>query len=244
MVPGMKRLLAALAATFLAMLTLAAMAPPASAEFTENTIGCSGHATVTDKGGQTYQIDAQDKAATLPRGGSAEWAGTVQTVTHDHSGEIVIKVGPSSIKIGSWANANAGNKNAKNGTKSLSALEQAPPGKYELTGFHQGKEGRCAGRIAVTLAGSPLSSPVGIGVLIAAIVTALGWLMALRGHPILGAIAGLLLGVFATLAAVLFKALGSGTPLFVILPPVLLVLGVILGLVAPLGKAKVSAPSV
>jgi hypothetical protein len=225
-----------------------AFAPPASAEFTENTIGCSGHATITDKKGQTYQVDAQDKTATVPRNGSAEWAGAVTTVTHDHFGEIVIKVGPASVKLDSWGpKPNTSNGSSKSGTKSLSALEKIPPGKYELTGFHQGNEGRCAGKITLNVAGSPLSSPAGIGVTVLTAVAALGVLLAaVRGRPILGAISGLLLGIFGALELVFLKVLGSGSPLLMILPVVLLVVATVLGFLrrgAGGGGGGVSAPA-
>jgi hypothetical protein len=57
-----------------------------------------------------------------------------------------------------------------------------------------------------------------------------------RGRPILGAIAGLLFGLFVGLDLVFFKVIASGSPVLLILPIVGLVIGIAGALAAPFGK--------
>jgi hypothetical protein len=212
-----------------ATIAIIVMASPAAAEFTENTIGCAGNATITDKNGQTYEVDANDKTATLPRTGTAQYSGQISTVTHNHRGQIVIEVGPVKTALGKWGpRPNSSNQNSKAGTKKLpSFLEQVPAGKYEVSGFHQGNEGRCAGRITVSIAGNAFDTPAGIGVAALTALTALATLFAM----------------VATIELVFLKIVDSGTPLFMILPLVGLVLGGGLGYLGPLMRGRVSAPA-
>ena len=60
----------------------------------------------------------------------------------------------------------------------------------------------------------------------------------MRGRPVLGGIAGFFLGVFVAYDLLLFKVIVSDSPLVVILPLVLLVVGVALGIWAPLGRGR------
>lgn len=64
----------------------------------------------------------------------------------------------------------------------------------------------------------------------------------MRGRPILGAICGLLFGFFVGLDLFALGAVGSQSPLLLILPLAGLVLGVALGLVAPFRRARAAAP--
>ena len=54
---------------------------------------------------------------------------------------------------------------------------------------------------------------------------------ALQGRPVLAAITGLLLGLFGGLELVFLKMLTSGTPLLLVLPVALLVVGAVVGMV-------------
>lgn len=155
---------------------LLALAPPAAAEFTQNTIGCQGRATVRGDDGKTYAIDARAETVEAPREGTANYAGAITTVTHDHSGVVRLKLGPLNITLGSWGpSENDRNENAKAGVKEIpSAVKWVPPGKYEVSGYHKGKEGRCAGKVTVELEGSPLGTPVGAGVAAGTVLTGLG----------------------------------------------------------------------
>jgi hypothetical protein len=140
------------------------LAPPAGAVFTENTIGCDGSAVITDDKGVTTNVNASDSTVKVPRKGSASYQGVVGTVTHNHFGEVKMKLAVFDIPLGSWGkSANAGNANKKVGVKKIpAAVEQLPAGKYVVSGFHQGDEGRCAGEVTVDLEGSLLSTPIGI----------------------------------------------------------------------------------
>ena len=59
-----------------------------------------------------------------------------------------------------------------------------------------------------------------------------------RGRPILGAIAGLFLGIFLAVDLQFFRIWSLTKASETILPAAGLVLGLLLGLVAPLGKPK------
>ena len=230
------------------MLTLVlVVAPvgPAGAELTENTIGCAGSAVVTDEDGGTTSVDAEDDTATLAGSGSAEYVGTVSTITHDHFGEINLEVGPASIEIGSWESANDDDESEKRGTKELpDAIGDVPPGKYDVNGFHQGDEGRCAGHVTVEITGSIFASPISAAsVVLGALFVLLFLFGALRGRPVLAAVAGLLAGLFGGLDLVFARVLSSGSVLLLVLPAVLLVVGVVVGLLQRPGTALGPPPA-
>lgn len=63
-----------------------------------------------------------------------------------------------------------------------------------------------------------------------------------RGRPVVGAISGLLLGLFTSLDLVLFGVLPSNAQALLVLPPLGLVFGIVLGLTAPLGRRGKAAP--
>jgi hypothetical protein len=65
-----------------------------------------------------------------------------------------------------------------------------------------------------------------------------------RGRPVLGAIAGLFFGLFLALDLLLFKVVASDSPLIMVLPVLFLVVGIVLGLMAPLGRSRVAGPAV
>jgi hypothetical protein len=61
-----------------------------------------------------------------------------------------------------------------------------------------------------------------------------------RGRPILGAFAGLLLGLFVAFDLIVFKAVASDSSVLAVLPIAGLILGIVLGLWAPLGRRRVA----
>lgn len=232
---------------------LAGTAAPAGATFDENTIGCAGSATITDDDGATYDIDADDDRVVVPRVGSAAWQGSIATVTHNHSGEVRLELGPASVTVGEWGPAeNAGDKSSASGTQELpEALANVPTGRYDVSGFHQGDEGRCSGSVTVEFEGSPFDTPIGVvtagltlltGLLTVLALVAAGGKPAFRGRPVLGAIAGLLFGVFLAADLVFLAAVSSGTPLLVILPLLFLTVGVAGGIKGPLGRGRLTTP--
>jgi hypothetical protein len=220
-------------------------AVPAGAELTDNKIGCKGSAVVTDEDGETTSVDAEDTSATLAGNGSAAYEGSVATVTHDHFGEINLEVGPTSIEIGSWTSANKGNENSKRGTKELpSAIGDIPPGKYDVNGFHQGNEGRCAGHLTVEITGSILASPISAASVVLGVLALLAFLFgAFSGRPVLGALAGLFLGLFGGLDLVFAKVLSSSSVLLLVLPAALLVVGLVVGVLQRRGTTLGPPPT-
>jgi hypothetical protein len=64
--------------------------------------------------------------------------------------------------------------------------------------------------------------------------------MTYRGRPVLGAISGFFLGLFVATDLLLLTTIQLDSPLLTILPIVGLVLGLVLGLWAPLGRARVA----
>jgi hypothetical protein len=139
----------------------AVVAPPAAAEFTENTVGCAGSAVIESSDG-TFNVSAEDSVAEVPRDGTANWEGSLTTATHNHSGQITLRLGPVGIELGDWSSENEDDETSANGVEELpSELSLAPPGRYRVEGFHEGDEGRCAGHVDVEVAGNPLTTPVG-----------------------------------------------------------------------------------
>ena len=143
-----------------AFVLLVAGAQPAAGIFTENTIGCAGSADITD-GDTTVHVDANDASAVIPPQGSAAWEGSVETITHNHSGKVELKIGPGAVPLGSWGpSENADDEASASGVKELpEALGDVPPGSYDVRGHHEGDEGRCAGHMKIEIDGSPLSNP-------------------------------------------------------------------------------------
>lgn len=222
-----------LGGTIAGIFGLVALAPasPAGAELTTNEIGCAGSAVISGEG-PDVAVDAEDDEVRLSGPESAAWQGSVATVTHDHAGSIDLAVGPASIEIGSWSSANDGDESSRNGTEELSgAVGDVPPGRYELSGSHQGDEGRCAGRMTVIIEGSVLSNPISAGSVVLAV---LGLVLlafgALKRKPVVAGLGGLLLGLFGGLDLVFLGAVGSGSILLVILPMLLLVVGAVAAL--------------
>jgi hypothetical protein len=152
------------------------------------TLNCSGHATITDNNGKTYEVDAKDTKATVPREGSARYIGSTSPISHNHAGYIKVELGPFAPKIYTWSGANAGNKPSSSGVRQLPArMKDLPPGEYLLKGAHSGRDGACSGHITLVVAGSPLSNPVGIAGVAGTIVFGLGTLAAGLGKAGRGA---------------------------------------------------------
>lgn len=152
----MRRLLVVLALVMLPLLS----AVPAHATFTSNDIGCAGSADIVDRA-KTYHVNADHSTAKVPRQGEVHYDASVQTITHNHHGQVSLHVLGSSISVETWGpSANASDKNQKSGVRDLpSALKNVPPGKYVVEGFHKGDEGECSGQITIDLQGSAFSSP-------------------------------------------------------------------------------------
>lgn len=167
----------------LGLTSLVVLAGPAAAEFEENTIGCAGSAVITSNDGATTEVSADDAKVTVPRSGVAAWEGSVDTVTHNHFGVVNLELGPATVELGGWGpTTNDKDESTKSGVRRLpSALGGVPPGRYVVSGYHQGDEGRCAGSIQVDVEGNPLTHPVSAGAAAGTVLT--GGLLALAGRP-------------------------------------------------------------
>lgn len=173
--PSMGRGTALLAGAGLAVVTVLAWCAPAGAVLDDNTVGCGGHATITGSDGKTYEADANDSTIKVPQDGSVAWQGSVQTVTHNHAGEIKVKIGPFDVSIDSWASKNESGQPSKSGTRDMpSALKDLPPGSYEISGHHKGDEGGCSGHATIEVQGSILGNTAGVVSVAGTVITGLG----------------------------------------------------------------------
>jgi hypothetical protein len=128
------------------------------------SLNCQGHATITAANGKTYEVDAKDNKATIPRDGEAQYTGSTSPISHNHSGSIKVDFGPFAPEVYTWSGKNAENKPSSTGVKKMpKVLKQVPPGEYLLKGSHSGQDGACSGHIILVIDGSPLSNPIGVG---------------------------------------------------------------------------------
>ena len=167
------------------VLVAAVLALPsaAHAELTENTIGCKGSAVIVDSGGKQYTVSADDAEADVPREGVASWQGSITTTTHNHRGAVSLRIGFWNVNLDSWGrSANADDESSKADDFTIpGVIEQLPSGRYVLGGFHEGDEGRCAGKLTVNLQGSPVDSPVGLVALFGTVIS--GGLLVTAARP-------------------------------------------------------------
>ncbi len=218
----------------------AATAPPAGATINPpNSIGCAGQAVIPVANGRTVTINATQATAHVPRtaSGKVTYSGSVTTITHNHHGYVAVVLGPFKIHFYTWKSANSSNKSADSGQRKYpSELKNIPPGEYHVTGGHFAPEGSCTGEMTIIVDGGFLSNPAGIVALVGTIVFALALLSSLLGHPAIGAIGGLLLGVFAV-ADLMLGAVAYPTSILLFgLPAIGLVIGIALGIWAPLER--------
>ncbi len=171
----MGRGMALMAGAGLAVVTALAWCAPAGAVFDDNTVGCAGHATITGNDAKTYEADANDSTIKVPQEGTVAWQGSVQTITHDHAGEITVSVGPFDFTVDSWGpSKNDSNEPSKSGTRDMpSAIKNLPPGSYEISGHHKGNEGGCSGHATIEVQGSILGNAAGAVSVAGTVVTGL-----------------------------------------------------------------------
>ena len=218
-----------------------AAAPPAGATINSpNSIGCAGQAVIPEGNGKTVTINADQSTAHVPRTatGPVTYSGSVKTITHNHHGYVAVVLGPFKIHFYSWKGANKSNKPSDSGQKKYpKELKNVPPGEYRVTGGHFAPEGSCTGEMTLIVDGGFLSNPAGIVALVGTIVFALGLLFALLSHPVVGAISGLLLGLFVVVDLMLGAVTYPTTAVLFALPIAGLVIGIILGIWAPIARA-------
>jgi hypothetical protein len=205
-----------------------------------NKIGCAGSAVITKTNGVVVTINANQKTVHVPRTASkpVTYSGSVTTITHNHHGFVAVVLGPFKIHFYNWAGKNANNKSSDSGARKYpTALKDVPPGEYHVVGGHFAPEGSCTGSMTIIVDGSPLSNIAGIVALAGTIVFGLLFLFALFGHPAVGVMAGLVLGVFALADLMLWKVAYPTTVLLIALPVAGIVVGLLLGLWGPVGSS-------
>ena len=174
---------------------------------------------------------------------TAEWAGEVPFANTNYFGEAGIVVGPTTIRFASWAGANPEDIRAAAGTYSLDELKAELPvdvgvtGIYQVKGFHDADGGSCTGMVFVKFEGNPLSTPLGVVAVVGIIISALGLFTALWKHPVVGAIFGLLFGLFLALVLQQWSVYPLTTLSVVGLPLIFLGVGILLGVWGPMASA-------
>ncbi|MDH5371903.1 MAG: hypothetical protein OEX97_03055 [Acidimicrobiia bacterium] len=114
----------------------------------------------------------------------AFWEGSTNEPITDHTGEIGVVVGPTTINFADWGGDNAALKTDSNGSYAIDDARDVLPisvvGLYKVSGFHRGEGGSCDGSVMVLLEGNPLTTPVGAGAAAGTILAGLGVLSAGR----------------------------------------------------------------
>ncbi len=139
--------------------------------------GCTGSVVID---GKTYgpNNDTIDNPIVVPiekDGVVALWEGEVPFDNRNHEGRLGMVIGPWTISVAEWGDANEANVTANSGSysidefKSLFPVSESliPRGVYELSGEHTADGGRCTGTVMVKLEGGgiiPIVAVVGAGV--------------------------------------------------------------------------------
>ncbi len=139
--------------------------------------GCTGSVTID---GIPYgpNNDTVSNPIVVPmdkEGVVAIWDAAVPFDNANNAGNLGIVVGPFTIQIAGWGDANPGNSQGNAGTYTIEEFKDEfpvpesliPRGVYQLSGEHTADGGRCTGTVMVKLEGSGtvgIASAVGAGV--------------------------------------------------------------------------------
>jgi len=139
--------------------------------------GCTGSVVID---GNTYgpNNDTVDNPIVVPiekDGIFANWEGQVPFDNENNQGEIGIVVGPFTIKVADWGDANTAKSPGNSGSYSIDEFKDQfpvpesliPRGVYQLSGEHSADGGKCTGTVMVKLEGSGaigIASVVGAGI--------------------------------------------------------------------------------
>ncbi len=139
--------------------------------------GCTGSVTID---GIPYgpNNDTVSNPIVVPMdedGVVAIWEANVPFANENNDGNLGIVVGPFTIQIAAWEDANPGNSQGNSGSYSIEEFKDEfpvpesliPRGVYQLSGEHTADGGRCRGTVMVKLEGSGtvgIASAVGAGV--------------------------------------------------------------------------------
>ena len=234
------------------LLGLMVLLPASSARAAELT-GCSGTADSKAKdGSKVDSITAPGPHGTrsdpflVDWGGTVDYSGTSDSAITNHHWKVRFFFIP--IKSGGSDNA-AGKKDTAGLEQVNNDLPFRFAGLYYVSGFISGTGGSCTGSVWIKLTGNP----VGTIPWIAAIVMALfGLFLLVRalmkggriGHLIRGLFGGLFLGIGLALLLISYALLPLGRYTPIAVAAGLLVIGILVGFMAPTGKAPKSPVTV
>lgn len=203
---------------------------------------CDGSATIK---GVTYTPanDTPGNAIPIPDedGVQVTYSGSVGFENKNHSGSAKVQVGPFNITLGKeWGGSNeADTRGVTDQVYELDDFrDKLPiwiPGVWKVTASHSASGGECSGYAMIKLEGSPLGNVVGWVVVAGLLAAGAGAVMSLIGGRVVGAaISGLLLGLFLSLALMMWSIRPLDTLTMVIIPVVLAVVaGVGAGMLGP-----------
>ena len=122
--------------------------------------------------------------STNEKGLVAEWEGSTATPITDHSGEVGIVIGPSTVVLEDWSGENAEEDTGAGGSYSVDDAKDFLPfelvGLYELSAIHSGEGGTCQGSAMLLIEGNPLTTPVGGAAVAGTLIAAVGVIAAGR----------------------------------------------------------------
>lgn len=130
-------------------------------------------------------------------------------------------------------------KTETSGTNELTLDEKIPGGvKVPVVGNHEDPAGDCSGTGVIMIEGAGSYDTILFLIfLILTLIFAVLTGMSGRGRPVMGAIGGLFFGLFLGIVLALKGFLIFGSLLMLLLPFIGLILGLILGVTAPFGRA-------
>lgn len=219
-------------------------APPAGGEVPTNPIGCQAEVTVTTPEKAVYRLDAADRAVRIARDGEYSWRGAVGSPTHNQSGAVALRIAWFEVNLVKWRSTNVRDETSHRSSGRLPAyISYLPRGTYTVVGSHSADEGSCRGRTDVVLGGGPFSSVGGTAALAGSALYTVLFLLAgrrfgRRGRPVLGAVAGLLLGFLLAVDLLMLSVIPSGSSLFAVLPALFLAGGVGFAAWCPFGRRR------
>ena len=193
---------------------------------------CYGEATIK---GQTYTPanDTPGNAIPIPdeKGVQVTYSGSVDFENKNYSGSARVQVGPFNITLDKpWNDSNEQDeRSVENHIYELDDFrDKLPiwiPGVWKVSASHSASGGECSGYAMIKLEGNPLGNVVGWVVLIGLIGTAYWAISAIaRKRMISAALAALVLGLFLSVALMMWKVKPLDTMTTVIVPVVLAVL--------------------
>jgi uncharacterized membrane protein YhaH (DUF805 family) len=220
--------------------------------------GCTGSAdfSVDSVGAYTPANDTRGNPVIVPKadGNVASWEGTVPGENKNFGGEVEIRLGPVWIEVADWGlpdhdGSNDNDERSDNGEYDMDQVWDVVPksiaqGIYEARASHSASGVDCQAQFFVKFEGSALSSPIVIGalVLLALFLTMLamaarrtGKLSFFKGRPVLAVIAALLAAITLALILQQFSVWPLDNLTTIVLPIVMVVLGLLLAKLAPLG---------